>query len=372
MTTTGWIIMGSIIGGVVLVAALVVGSCLCCGPRSCDGFPCCCCCCSCSNICDCLSFLCCWCSRCSCCSSQATAPSPAAMGPTPPAAVLTTVTVVSDEARAVRIYETLALTVPATPRPIDKCRSGHDLVLIKNDTNRFLGRNAWQRCNCCGKTFMFRDGSWRCVACDFDVCPQCRTAAPHAELKYPACKRGHFLVWSVYYGMYRNLPYNNKMYKCESCLQQKSCEQGRWFCVYCMLDVCAECQKKSAVPPSAPVAPLPTVYPVPTVVPPAPAQTFVSTVVSAIVPTVAPTSVPANVPTNVPTVVQPTAAASLATSGTATPVMMNDSSEMQSYRAVSTCTEMRTDRKESEKVREKMGEKVDGLPPPPPPPAPKL
>lgn len=72
-------------------------------------------------------------------------------------------------------------------------------------------------------------------------------------LKYPTCKQGHALVKSVYYGMYRYLPYYGGQYQCAACFQSKSCISGRWFCTLCLVDVCDECQKQDRIVP-APVS----------------------------------------------------------------------------------------------------------------------
>ncbi len=146
--------------------------------------------------------------------------------------------------RKKRTEAALSTTVQFPPREITACRKGHELVYTKSDQNRYLSAGAWQKCNCCGNNFDLRNGSWRCESCDFDICPSCKSPHIDETLKYPTCKQGHILVKSIYYGMYRRLPYYGGQYQCAACFQSKSCSSGRWFCVFCLVDVCDECQKR--------------------------------------------------------------------------------------------------------------------------------
>ncbi len=159
----------------------------------------------------------------------------------------------TDAERQLRIGAALSTTVQFPPRTITSCRKGHNLVSVSSDRNRYLSADAWQKCNCCGGNFLLRNGSWRCESCDFDICPSCKSPQVNETLKYPTCKQGHALVRSVYYGMYSHLPYYGGHYQCNACFLDKSCSTGRWFCVFCLVDVCDECQKREQVVQIAPV-----------------------------------------------------------------------------------------------------------------------
>ncbi len=143
-----------------------------------------------------------------------------------------------------RTSKKLSTSIPLPEIIISKCRQLHDLVFTRRDDKVYVGRHIWQRCNCCGESYMLKDGGWRCDKCDFDVCLQCKAARANRALKYPVCSMGHVLVKSIYVGMYSHLPYYGGEYVCAACEQHKKCAEGRWFCVYCLVDVCQECQRK--------------------------------------------------------------------------------------------------------------------------------
>ncbi len=147
----------------------------------------------------------------------------------PPAAA------VSAEERGRRICESLSTAVAGDLAPVTKCRGGHDLAFVPLAGNRC----AWVQCSSCGRPALDQGAVWQCVPCSFSICPRCRDARPSSALKYPACRDGHPLVWSVIHSVITSAKYT-----CRACAEAKDCDKGRWFCVRCGVDVCEACQER--------------------------------------------------------------------------------------------------------------------------------
>jgi len=151
---------------------------------------------------------------------------------------------ISDTEKQKIIDNSLSAEVPNEIRAFNMCRKQHLLNFTSQDYNSKFSSNARQKCNGCGELYLLRTGAYRCNKCDFDICTTCKNISVNYDLKYPICKQGHILVKSSYFGNNEFMPYNDKEYQCRVCLKIKSCELKRYFCPYCLIDVCEECQKK--------------------------------------------------------------------------------------------------------------------------------
>lgn len=94
-------------------------------------------------------------------------------------------------------------------------------------------------CRICGslKT-AYSNFSW-CRECLFFLCERCIQPEVIPNISYPACKKLHPLVFSRL-GMQ-----NLYTYQCVVCKTQNlNCAEGRYFCGYCNISVCPNCQSK--------------------------------------------------------------------------------------------------------------------------------
>ena len=150
---------------------------------------------------------------------------PLPVQPVPPAAP-------SDSDRAERIGESLSL-IPLTGITYTTCPNGHELSTGQDEYDKV--------CNFCGERIDPKAGLWLCSACDFCVCSLCRVPTPLMNIQYPACKLGHPLVLSRFENLIGK--YRNNKYQCVICLNSDNpCSEGRYFCGYCLVDVCYHCQ----------------------------------------------------------------------------------------------------------------------------------
>ena len=120
----------------------------------------------------------------------------------------------------------------------DTCRKRHLLTFVYGKENFQT-----QVCNICGRRYSMIEGSWRCLQCDFDVCRSCKSIVPSQSLKYKSCMNKHPLVLSNYNGVSADRPYFDGYYICNLCLHKNPCDEGRYFCAYCLINVCKDCQK---------------------------------------------------------------------------------------------------------------------------------
>lgn len=118
------------------------------------------------------------------------------------------------------------------------CRNGHVLSFVR-------GKNLpgqYQICNVCGSKYSLSQRSWHCATCNFDICSTCRILNPVYGTKYPSCSRGHPLVLSRYFSPRPDGPYHSGTYVCNACAQHKPCSIARFFCAFCLVNVCPQCQ----------------------------------------------------------------------------------------------------------------------------------
>ena len=129
------------------------------------------------------------------------------------------------------------------------CREGHPLIRIRAHN----APGQYQICNSCGERYSLSSGSWRCPSCDFDICTSCKHVTQRPGLHFPSCHAGHPLVKSHYASERASGYYFSGYYQCASCFLIKTCIEGRYFCPFCLVDVCSSCQAQPPNPTNQPI-----------------------------------------------------------------------------------------------------------------------
>ena len=143
--------------------------------------------------------------------------------------------------------QTAAMLSTNMPPPLELkvCRLNHELIRM-----RFAGITRKKKiCSSCGCKVSWDEQFYKCKQkCNFVICERCHYIAPGRSLKYPSCASNHPLVFSKYRGRKKEDKYFGGKYQCAVCSRQKYCEAGRYFCTYCLVDVCANCQINYELP----------------------------------------------------------------------------------------------------------------------------
>jgi len=144
---------------------------------------------------------------------------------------------ITEAERKARILEYFSAAPPRLT--YNSCLLGHLLTFIRSPNfNRVV------TCNECGKMYSTIHGTWACPSCSFFICEFCyqRQDAP-TNAKYPACVKGHPLIFSVYpWNSLTDFHNTSGMFTCKICGKAKNVSFGRYFCCYCLVNLCASCQ----------------------------------------------------------------------------------------------------------------------------------
>ena len=133
------------------------------------------------------------------------------------------------------------------PSPVSKCPNGHKLTRVSPN----LSEKGEYKCNVCVIKLIAEIGSWKCIPCNFQVCPLCYNGEDlPEEIKEPLlyCRKNHQLKFSTNtegYGLLKAI--------CDQCHKRFDINKGRMNCSICKYDLCKECvsgineQRKNSV-----------------------------------------------------------------------------------------------------------------------------
>ncbi len=94
-------------------------------------------------------------------------------------------------------------------------------------------------CDLCGSTGNTDLGRYVCIPCQYDVCPRCCPAPTGAKDPKERCGVGHLLVWTT-----NSMGYRGNLYSCNLCHKNGDITQGRFACICCQYDICPKCRPK--------------------------------------------------------------------------------------------------------------------------------
>jgi hypothetical protein len=123
---------------------------------------------------------------------------------------------------------------PVTNSIVTMCNNGHKLCF-----SSFCYIAGDYSCNKCSKPGDCKAGRWFCLACEYDICQECRPAPENLAEDARMCDKSHFMTFSM-------IPYQSgEYYRCSTCYKAKLASNGRWWCPICSYDVCEVCSQKS-------------------------------------------------------------------------------------------------------------------------------